>query len=287
MIGVLKRSLRPVLCFAAFALAFAAACGAIQRALPLQNIPAVWQKLAHLSARGGDYDTIFIGSSRIYYQIVPRIFDELSAARGLPTRSFNAGIAGMRPPEDAFVFDQILAARLGKLRWVFVELAGIRMNIGDERRGTLRMQYWHDLPRTALLWRYATQLPESKKRWTPKRLWRQLREPLGDFLPHLELFLREQTNIGKGGELITKIERTGATPVLIVPPTTSKKNFFPLPGRERGTIILDFSDPARFPELYEVRHRLDSEHTNTAGSEVFTRLLAERWAEAVKASANQ
>ena len=57
-------------------------------------------------------------------------------------------------------------------------LSGIRANIGDERRGTLRMQYWHDLPRTALLWRYATQLLPTNKRWTPKRLWRELRQPL-------------------------------------------------------------------------------------------------------------
>jgi hypothetical protein len=354
MTARLKFLLRPLACFAAFALAFIAVCTAIHRALPLQNIFTVWHKLTHLAAHGSDYDTLFIGSSRIYYQVIPSIFDELTAARGLPTKSFNAGVAGMRPPEDAFFFDQILAHRPGKLRWVFIELAGIRANIGDERRGTLRMQYWHDLQRTALLWRYATQLLPTKKRWTPKRLWRELREPLAQFLPHLELFIREQTNIGKGeflakrlisglpqprgsltgslgddlsgwiptsrgeemtpalradferelaerrarpatrdfadrvsqealDELMAKIESAGATPVLIVPPTTSKKNFFPRPERGRQAIVLDFSDPARFPELYEIHHRLDSEHTNTAGSEAFTRLLAQRWMEEVNA----
>jgi hypothetical protein len=357
MIAALRRSLRPLRCFAAFAAAFIAVCAAIHRTLPLQDVPTVWEKLTHLAAHGSDYDTLFIGSSRIYYQIIPRLFDELSATQGLPTRSFNAGVAGMRPPEDAFLFDQILAQRPGRLRWVFVELAGIRANIGDERRGTLRMQYWHDLTRTALLWRYATQLPETNKRWTPKRLWQQWRDPLAQFLPHFALFLREQTNIGKGviltrrlgadeppppdplsvtlgsdlagwipinsngemppknrtefeqelaerrerpsikdygdpvsqealGALIAKIRRAGATPVLIVPPTTSKKNFFPMPAVEEKTLVLDFSDITRFPELYEIRHRLDTEHTNTTGSEVFTRLIVQSWAQAVKPPGN-
>jgi hypothetical protein len=40
--------------------------------------------------------------------------------------------------------------------------------------------------------------------------------------------------------------------------------------------MLDFSDPARYPELYDPRHRYDSDHLNLAGAEMFSRLLAAR-----------
>lgn len=347
-------SLRGVFYGAVFAVAFVTICTFIHRRLPLPDVPIVWQKLAHLSQRVDDYDTLFVGSSRIHYQIIPRLFDARAAELGVPTTSFNAGVAGMRPPEDAFFLDQILAHRPAKLRWVFIELAGIRPSIGEERRGTMRVQYWHDGPRLATLWRHALQLKPTKKRWTPKRWWREVRDPLTEFFPHLELFVREQINIGKGEfltkrlidgppkprgsltnalgpdlggwiptgrgeemipvnreaferelaerrakpatkdfgdpisqealeEMIAKVEQAGATAVLIVPPTTSKKNFFPTPERERKTMVIDFSDLEKSPALDQNRHRLDAEHTNTAGSEILTQLLVERWAEAVKA----
>jgi hypothetical protein len=79
------------------------------------------------------------------------------------------------------------------------------------------------------------------------------------------------------------VEQLGATPVLIVTPVTAKRVFFPRPERVQRTMVLDLNDPVRFPELYENRHRLDTDHLNTAGAEVFTRLLAEQWTAEVKA----
>lgn len=82
--------------------------------------------------------------------------------------------------------------------------------------------------------------------------------------------------------MIARVERLGATPVLIVPPVTGRKVFYPRPGLVERAIVLDFNDPVRFPELYENRHRLDWDHLNTAGAEVFTKLLAVHWIEAIK-----
>ena len=64
--------------------------------------------------------------------------------------------------------------------------------------------------------------------------------------------------------------------------TTSKRNFYPTPERARKTIVLDFCDLEKFPELYEHRYRLDTDHLNTAGAEVFTRIFTETWAAEVK-----
>ncbi|MEA3212459.1 MAG: hypothetical protein QOE70_5516 [Chthoniobacter sp.] len=337
-------------------LAFAAACLVIRRLFPFPEIPNVHAKLAYFREHQNDYDTLFVGSSRINHQIIPAMFDQLSQTAGLPTKSFNAGVAGMRPPEDAYFFDQLLAARPQRLRWVFIEVNYIRANIAEELEGTVRAQYWHDGPRLWQMWQRVTYLKPSNKRRTLKKVWGELREPLADFPEHLGLFVREMSNLGKGdflarqllheradwrltlpeylgpglagwretgrGEemipenrikfekeraarlaepavhdlgdpvsqenletMIAKVERLGATPVLIVPPMTGKKAFYPSPERAQKTMLLDFNDIVRFPELYESRHRLDWDHLNTAGAEIFTRLLAEHWIAAVKASA--
>ena len=40
---------------------------------------------------------------------MPRIFDSLAAEGGRPMKSFNAGVASMRTPEDGWFLEQILA----------------------------------------------------------------------------------------------------------------------------------------------------------------------------------
>lgn len=350
----IARTVRLLFGSLAFILAFVVACVVIRSLFPFPEVPIVRAKLLHFREHANDYDTLFVGSSRIQYQVIPSSFDELTAAGGMPTKSFNAGVAGMRPPEDSYFFDHLLAAGPQRLRWVFIELGNIRPDIAEDRRGTMRAQYWHDWPRLWLLWQRVTHLKPTTKSRSLERIWRELREPLAEFPQHVELFVREMSNLGRGdfltrqlvrepgdwrseipeylgsdlagwtetgrGEkmppailakfekeraerltqpavrdlgdpvsqealeaMVEKVERLGATPVLIVAPITGKKNFFPTPERAQRTIVLDFSDPKRFPELYETGNRLDTDHLNTAGSRVFTRLIAERWLEEVKA----
>ena len=348
--------LRGLACLAVFAAVFGTVCHFIHKALPFPDVAIVRQKLERFTARPDDFDTIFVGSSRIHYQVIPPVFDELANEAGLPTISYNAGVAGMRPAEDGYFLDLLLERPPKNLRWVFIELAGLRLPIGEEKRETMRALYWHDWPRLSLLFQRAMLLKpvKSGKRRKVKQTIEELGEPMGHFLDHLALFARNQTNFGRGtaltsrlltgaaarrapvaeappdpragwiptgrpeemtGEqlasyqralddrraaparpdlgdpvsqkalerMIARIEKLGATAVLIVPPTTAKKKFYPLPERERKTITLDFSDIARFPELYENANRLDTDHVNTAGADVFTRVLARRWAEEVKA----
>jgi hypothetical protein len=348
------RIVRLLLGSLAFTLAFVAACMVIRRAFPFPQIPNVHAKYTHFTEHANDYNTLFIGTSRINYQVIPAEFDQLTKAAGVPTESFNAAVAAMRPPEDAYFLDQLLAARPQRLRWVFVELGWIRASISDDQIGTVRAQYWHDWPRLWLIWQSVTQLKPSEKKRTPKRVWREVREPLAEFPQHAMLFLREMTNLGRGDiltrqllyppidwrptlpnylgpdlagwvetsrgeamtpenqamfekeradrlaepakpdfgdpvsqraldEMIAKIERSGATPVIVIPPITSKKTFAVTPERARRTMVLDFNDLQRYPELYENKHRIDTHHLNTAGAKVFTRLLAERFIEEAKA----
>ncbi|HYR58777.1 MAG TPA: hypothetical protein VEO95_09120, partial [Chthoniobacteraceae bacterium] len=343
------------LCLATFVIGLCGVCWGIREALPFPDIMLVKPKLDHLAAHHDEYDTLFIGSSRIYYQIIPALFDQLAAEQGLPTRSFNAAIAGMRPPEDAYYFDYILRHPPKRLRWVFIELASVHTEMDPDKIGTVRAIYWHDLPRLWLIFQRALSSP---RRLLPRRhtwlkaLEAQL-EPFGDFFAHLPLFIRNETNLGGGSvftsrliyatlrppmpprvtlgadlagwirtgrpevmtgneladfekalaqrrvapayhdrgdsisqqaleTMIAKIEKLGATPVLVVPPTTNKRNFYPAPEREKKTVVLDFCDLEKFPELYENRYRLDTDHVNTEGARVFTRIFVETWAQEVK-----
>ena len=96
---------------------------------------------------GGSFDTIFVGSSRTFHQIVPSIFDGEMAELGVPVRSFNLGTPGMKPPEDAYVMGRALRGRKAPLRFLVVECNPIHLDIQPEQRGTTRAVYWHDVPR--------------------------------------------------------------------------------------------------------------------------------------------
>ena len=345
--------LRGVLCLGLFFLGLWGGCWAIREALPFPEVPAVKSKVEYFAAHHDDYDTLFLGSSRVYFQIIPAIFDPLAAAQGLPTHSFNAGIADLRPPEDAYYLDQLLRQPPRHLRWVFIELSNLRPGVNPNNTGTLRAVYWHDTPRLWILFQrtlFALSAARSH-RW--KHTLENASEPLDLFSQHCALYLQNLTNLGRGsiftgrfldldlpppalpGEtlgddlagwipsgapeimtgpalatydkelaerraqkqrgdpgdpvsqqaheaMIAKIEKLGATPVLVVTPTIRKTHFIPTPERARKTLVLDFSDLDRFPELYEQRYRLDNEHLNTAGAKVFTRLFAQTWADEVK-----
>jgi hypothetical protein len=43
-----------------------------------------------------------------------------------------------------------------------------------------------------------------------------------------------------------------------------------------GATSFDFSDVAKYPQLYAIEHRLDGHHLNSAGADAFTRALVER-----------
>lgn len=332
----------------AFFVTFGLMCWVLRSVLPFPQVPVVHVKVAHLAKHIDDYDTLFIGSSRIYRHVVPALFDQLMAQKGASTHSFNAGVDGMRPPEDAYLLDQILSFQPKNLRFVFVELGGLRLLLDEDKKGTIRSVYWHDWERLKLMFQRAVYRKEQKKKKKREVMdtLKELREPLGIFADHLTLFVQNITNLGRAeavmshlrgrsGEvqvealigkrhdgyvaanipqempdetraeyestlaertvkpaardladpvsqaalarMIAKIEKIGAVPVLIVPPTTNAKNFVPAADLAHRLLVFDFSDVQRYPALFENRHRQDTNHVNAAGAEVFTRLLVDEF----------
>ena len=72
-------------------------------------------------------------------------------------------------------------------------------------------------------------------------------------------------------QLAGTVQRAGAEPIFLMPPSFGPARFFADPERYR---VLAYHDPGRFPQLFELANRYDMGHLNRAGAEIFTRQVA-------------
>lgn len=170
---VLFRALtNSVICAAAFLIT----CAGLRAVLPFPEIDGgVSQKFRFFAAHKDEFDTLFIGSSRIYFQISPAVFDRLTRESGLPTRSFNFGIGGMYLPESAYLLEQILNLKPRNLKWVFIEYEELQTKWSPENQTSRRALYWADGKRVSLLLR---KLTDAGTDW----LWRPDPAKVGDII---------------------------------------------------------------------------------------------------------
>jgi hypothetical protein len=137
--------------------AFLITCIGLRAVLLFPEIDGgVSQKFRFFAAHKDEFDTLFIGSSRIYFQISPAIFDRVTRESGLPTHSFNFGIGGMYLPETSYLLEQILNLKPRNLRWVFIEYDELQTKWSPENQTSRRALYWADWKRVALLLRKLT-----------------------------------------------------------------------------------------------------------------------------------
>jgi len=136
------------------AAAFLVTCIGLRVVLPFPEIDGgVSQKFRFFAAHKDEFDTLFIGSSRIYFQISPAIFDRVTRENGLRTHSFNFGIGGMYLPETGYLLEQILKLKPRNLKWVFIEYDELQTKWSLENQTSRRALYWADWKRVSLLLR--------------------------------------------------------------------------------------------------------------------------------------
>jgi len=139
------------------AAAFLITCIGLHAVLPFPEIDGgVSQKFRFFAAHKDEFDTLFIGSSRIYFQMSPAVFDRVTHESGLQTHSFNFGIGGMYLPETAYLLEQILNLKPRNLRWVFIEYDELQTKWSSENQSSRRALYWADWKRVSLLLRKLT-----------------------------------------------------------------------------------------------------------------------------------
>lgn len=175
--------------------------------LPFPPVPQVQPKVMWLAEHGDEYDTLMVGSSRTVRHIIPAVFDELMAAGGRPTHSFNLGLDGIRPPEDSYVLETVLAARHRPLKYVIVEGNDLRTNAEGEAKDTMRSSYWYDLKRCGVIAR-ATLWHTSYDETTWFGIWSDRFAEIDNFLGHVRPALSRAVNLGRGHELFPHAHTT-------------------------------------------------------------------------------
>lgn len=108
-------------------------------------------KLAHLRESADDYSVLFVGSSRVYREVVPTVFEEEMADRGHREKLFNFGVMGMDVPEATWALRQALELEPAGLRWVFFELQTFSTDLDDVNFLSNRQVGWHDWTETRLM----------------------------------------------------------------------------------------------------------------------------------------
>lgn len=183
--------------------AFFATSAVIHALLPPMVPKGIAAKLEFFTQHKDEYDTIIVGTSRLYYSISPEIFDKTTRENGLPTHTFNFGIDAMHPPENFYVLEQILKTRPRNLKWVVLEMGDIQTK-WDNILGTQRAVYWHDWPRTVLTLKKALN-PRGNAPWfiQATRLWLARR----DLISNLTLCGRLFTNVGRASEFFPSEKR--------------------------------------------------------------------------------
>jgi hypothetical protein len=118
-----------------------ATCVALSWTLPERRLPQITNKMTFLRSQGPTLDTLFIGSSRFYHGISPKVFDADMAAAGRVTRSFNLGVDDMKPPESLETLERVL--REHRVRCVFLELCRLQIDPRPLDQTTERDVAWH------------------------------------------------------------------------------------------------------------------------------------------------
>ena len=175
---------------------FVAVATALRHALPFPNVPSLKPKYTWFAARKDRYETLFVGSSRFYHQIIPAEFDALVGAcpRTGQEQSFNFAYDGVWPPESYYLIGRLLRLRPRRLRWVFIDAMEIKAELEDPEHPTERQVWWHDWHHT----RMAIEGRRDARLYLPAKV-------AGVERAHWALFARVFTNLGRGAEIAGRV----------------------------------------------------------------------------------
>jgi hypothetical protein len=135
-------------------------------------------------------DVVFLGSSHVYRQFDPTLFDQLRGADQRDLRSVNMGALGMGLNEESFLLRQILADRPPHLQWIVIEALPYDLEFQNANDFGLRRLEWHDSALTfPLLWAiWRSELPAAEKYPLMKR--------------HFEHWWRRSLNLARGLDVV-------------------------------------------------------------------------------------
>lgn len=195
----MKRIGRVILVAAAFFASLIGVAKVLNGLDPFGEVPIVREKWAWWQKNKDTIDTLYVGTSRTFRGIMPSVFDKMTAEAGVPTKSYNFGVDGMFPPEDAYVGEHLLKDPPKNLKWVFFEMGVFLGDFDGRPPKSVRTVYWHDWTRTWLCMREALWPKKKPVKW--KKLFQSDKgrpSPAAIAMTHFEVFLTQSFNIGRG-----------------------------------------------------------------------------------------
>jgi hypothetical protein len=172
--------------------------------------------------------------------------------------------------------------RLGQVltHWRLFCMRGL--NLGKSGR---LLAEWSDeriVPQQGILGRWGDGFHSSPNE---RRVTGVEREEFVKALGHRQLDSPRSATLGPApqqslGLMIANVRKAGAEPILIVAPTLDPPR---LEDASRlDAPLLDFSDVARWKELFDVQDRIDMDHLTLHGAELFTDALAQQFLDAAR-----
>ncbi len=118
-----RAAVLPVLIFTAgFAVCASAISLGLRAATPMPDMLVLSPKLKAYRANPDRFDTVFIGTSRTFYHIVPEEIEAGAAMAGCPDlKVFNFGVFGLTGAEQDWLIEQVASAGAGSLKTVVIE----------------------------------------------------------------------------------------------------------------------------------------------------------------------
>ncbi|MFT5284663.1 MAG: hypothetical protein ACI8TQ_000820 [Planctomycetota bacterium] len=136
--------MRPLLHTLAGLLAFATTCIGVQSAVPWPLGIGLRAKMQYFEEHADEYDALFIGSSRVFRDVMPRVIESELDALGFEFKAFNLGVGAMMDFETNHLVRSALEHPGQRLRWVFVESG--RWDLAEETESNpqaKRTVEWH------------------------------------------------------------------------------------------------------------------------------------------------
>ena len=125
------------------------------------NIVFISPKYEYYQAHKDDYNALFFGSSRIYSQVIPEVFDKTAELEGQSLNSYNFGIPAMRAINSTVLLKEVLSNPPKNLKWVFFESILDKGYEPIRNARTPRVMYWHDWESTQFAAQYVLSSDES------------------------------------------------------------------------------------------------------------------------------
>jgi hypothetical protein len=207
---------RALLNVLAFSVAWAVVLFAARLLLKRPPVAVADTKLAQFAAIKDEIDVLVIGSSCVYRDFVPKVFDAELARAGVQARSFNFGLPGMQAPEVRARLRELFDLAPARLRCVVVDLQDTFLEIPERNRQTARTLDWHSPRQTAWL---LDVIAHSSEPWPVK---------LAQARSHLVPFATALFLLGRGSDEAQRALGGGTPGDGMLEPSAESRGWVPL-----------------------------------------------------------